>query len=499
MKKKLTKVLAVTLVLTLILASAVTAVAAEKPGIQVQYNGQNITFTDAVPKIVDGRTMVPFRQILETMGAEVSYDNATKTVMAKTDEMELNFAVGSTDIKVIKNGETTVKKTDVAPFIEKATGRTLVGARFMAEALGNTVAWDAVNKTAVIMDMKDLFANADQDFSILALMMSTDLDMEKAYETTGSFSGDIDVTVPGTTAPVSMSMSGKISGVQQKTDVDMVMTYAMDMSQMMAEMTPEEKAQMAPMMEMFNNISMKIKMEGESGDMYMNSGLFATIDPSFTADTWMKMNLYDTYDAMGIDMRPLMEMASSKMSMSELLPVMFMSMETADIDTYKEIQTAYAFMKNLMGDQAFRSQTSGSITTHTLTLDQTKILAAMAKTALEMGITTEAAEMAEMAETLKDANIKADIVIKESKDALYNYSMKASGGDETISLILDMTGDTYNSDLFMSMEMIGFMKLVMEMDAKVVETTKTPDLTLPTGAKIIDYGQYMTQMMQMGQ
>jgi hypothetical protein len=443
--------------------------------------------------------MVPFRQILETMGAEVSYDNATKTVMAKTDEMELNFAVGSTDIKVIKNGETTVKKTDVAPFIEKATGRTLVGARFMAEALGNTVAWDAVNKTAVIMDMKDLFANADQDFSILALMMSTDLDMEKAYETTGSFSGDIDVTVPGTTAPVSMSMSGKISGVQQKTDVDMVMTYAMDMSQMMAEMTPEEKAQMAPMMEMFNNISMKIKMEGESGDMYMNSGLFATIDPSFTADTWMKMNLYDTYDAMGIDMRPLMEMASSKMSMSELLPVMFMSMETADIDTYKEIQTAYAFMKNLMGDQAFRSQTSGSITTHTLTLDQTKILAAMAKTALEMGITTEAAEMAEMAETLKDANIKADIVIKESKDALYNYSMKASGGDETVSLILDMTGDTYNSDLFMSMEMIGFMKLVMEMDAKVVETTKTPDLTLPTGAKIIDYGQYMTQMMQMGQ
>ena len=323
------------LVLTLILASAVTAVAAEKPGIQVQYNGKNITFTDAVPKIVDGRTMVPFRQILETMGAEVSYDKATKTVTAKTDEMELKFAVGSKDINVIQNGKTTVKKTDVAPFIDKGTGRTLVGARFMAEALGNTVGWDAANKTAVIMDLKDIFANADQDFSILALMMSTNLDMEKAYETTGSFTGDIHISVPGAATPVSMGMSGKISGVQQKTDVDMVMTYAMDMSDMLSAMTPEEKAQMAPMLEMFNNISMKIKMDGESGDMYMNSALFATMDPSFTADTWMKMNLYDTYDALGIDMRPLMEMASSKVSMSELLPVMFMSMGTADIDPYK--------------------------------------------------------------------------------------------------------------------------------------------------------------------
>ena len=499
MKKTLAKILALTLVLTLMLASAVTAVAAEQPGIQVQYNGKNIAFTDAVPKIVDGRTMVPFRQILETMGAEVSYDNATKMVTAKTDEMELKFAVGSKDINVIQNGTTTVKKTDVAPFIDKGTGRTLVGARFMAEALGNTVGWDAANKTAVIMDFNELFANADQDFSILALMMSTNLDMEKAYETTGSFTGDINMTIPGSTTPVSMGMSGKISGVQQKADVDMVMTYAMDMSDMMAAMTPEEKAQMAPMLEMFNNINMKIKMDGESGDMYMNSALFATMDPSFTADTWMKMNLYDTYDALGIDMRPLMDMASSKVSMSELLPVMFMSMETADMDTYKEIQTAYAFMKNLMGDQAFRSQTSGSITTHTLTLDQTKILAAMAKTALELGITTDAAEMAEMAETLKDANIKADIVIKESKDALYNYSMKASGGDETVSLTMDISGDTYNSDISMNMEMTGLMKLVMEMDSKVTETSKKPDLTVPAGAKVIDYGQYMTQMMQMGQ
>ena len=59
--------------------------------------------------------MVPFRQILETMGAEVSYDKATKTVSAVTDDLEIKFAVGSKDIHVTKDGVTTIKQTDVAP------------------------------------------------------------------------------------------------------------------------------------------------------------------------------------------------------------------------------------------------------------------------------------------------------------------------------------------------------------------------------------------------
>ena len=139
MKKRFMKLMVVTLVLMLALSSAVVSFGAEPAGIKVQYNGQNVTFEDAVPQIIDGRTMVPFRQILETMGAKVTYDQKTKTVFAVTDELEFQFVIGSKDIQIKKDGVTTVKKSDVAPFIDKATNRTYVAARFMAESMGNSV------------------------------------------------------------------------------------------------------------------------------------------------------------------------------------------------------------------------------------------------------------------------------------------------------------------------------------------------------------------------
>ena len=496
MKKKLVRLLAMTLVTALVLANAAVAFAAETPKIQVQYNGQNITFIDAVPQIVDGRTMVPFRQVLETMGAQVSYDQPTKTVMVKTEDLQFHFTIGSKDIHITKDGVTTVKKTDVAPFIEKGTNRTLVGVRFMAEAMGNSVGWDPMAKTAIIMDLQELFADADKDFSILSLMMSTDLDMTKAYETTGGFQGDI--TIPDPMDPsnlVKMSMAGDISGVQQKMDADMIMNFAINMEEMLAQMTPEEKAQMAPMLEMYKNINMKIKMDGESGDMFMNSPIFAMMDPGFTQDTWFKMNLYETYDALGMDIRPLMDMGQGKVSMSELLPMIFMSVEVWDVNTYSGIQQGYAFMKNLMGDEAFRSSTSGTITTHTLTIDQTKVFAAMAKTALDAGIQTDSADMAEMAEALRDMNLKADINVKEKADALYSYTLSASGGSEEMTLDFDLSGDSYTSVGSMMMEQKGMMNMLMEFDSKLTVTTKTPDLTLPQGARLVDYNQYMEQLM----
>lgn len=496
MKKKLVKFLVLTLILTLVLANATLVFAAETPGIRVQYNGQNIVFTDAVPKIVEGRTMVPFRQVLETMGAQVSYDQPTKTVMVKTEDLQFQFTIGSKDITITKDGVTTVKKTDVAPFIDKGTNRTLVGARFVAEAMGNSVGWDPAAKTAIIMDLKEIFADADEEFSILGLMMSTNLDLTKSYDTTGGFQGEISIPDPMSYGSMlDMGMSGRITGVQQLMDADMVMNFAVNMEQMLAQMTPEEKAQMAPLVEMYKNITMKIKMDGESGDMFMNSPIFALMDPGFTPDTWFKMNMYETYDTMGMDIRPLMDMGQGKISMSELLPMIFMSMETWEVDSYSGIQHGYAFLKNLMGDEAFRSGTSGTVTTHTLHIDQTKILAAMAETALDAGIQADTADMAEVAESLRDLNLKADITVKEKGDVLYNYTMSASGGNELMALDFDLSGDSYTAVGNMMMEQKGIMKLMMEFDSKLTETSKTPDLTLPAGAKLVDYNQYMEQMM----
>ena len=63
--------------------------------------------------------------------------------------------------------------------------------------MGNFVGWDHENKTAIIIDLQQLFAKADEDFSILSKLMSTNLDLDKAYETTGDFKADVTFNVPG--------------------------------------------------------------------------------------------------------------------------------------------------------------------------------------------------------------------------------------------------------------------------------------------------------------
>lgn len=47
--------------------------------INVTLNGLNITFGDAKPEIINGRTMVPVRGLFEKMGYSIKWDSATRT------------------------------------------------------------------------------------------------------------------------------------------------------------------------------------------------------------------------------------------------------------------------------------------------------------------------------------------------------------------------------------------------------------------------------------
>jgi hypothetical protein len=499
-KKKFSKLTVIALVLVLVLSSAVVSFGAGPSGIQVQYNGEIINFEDAVPKLIDGRTMVPYRQIVETMGAEVGYDNNTSTVSAVTDELEIKFVIGSKDIHITKDGVTTIKQTDVAPFVDMATYRTYVPVRFLAETMGNYVGWDHGNQTAIVMDLDQLFAKADEDFSILGMLLTTNLDLEKAYETSGSFQADIAMNVPGMpegSDSMNFSMKGDLSGVQQKTDVDMVMDFSIDMDAAMDGLSPEEEAQMDAMLGMLQGINMKIKMDGERGDMYMNSPMFAMMDPTMNADSWFKMNLFETYDAMGMDLRPIMEMDHSALKISEMLPLIFADMGNWDVNSYKNINVGYEFLKNLLGDEAFKTTTVGNMETHRLELNETQIAAAAAKTALLEGIPADMADLESMTSILKEMSLSCNMVIREQGGALYDYSMKGSGSSDGFAISLDVEADNLESLITMELVVKDIMKMSIEADSKMAETSKAPDLTLPEGAKVVDYSEYMLQMMEM--
>lgn len=490
MNKIVKKVFSITLIITLILtySGSITAFAADSKEIKVQYNGENIKFTDAAVKVVDGRTVVPFRQILETMGAAVTFDTKSKMITAKTKDKEISCTVGSKNITINENGKKVTKQMDTAPFVDKKSNCTYVSVRFIAESMGYSVGWDEAEKTAIIINPADIYANVDKDFSIVSKLLKTDLDLEKTYETNGKFSCDV-VTknAPNTTdSAMNFSVNGEMNGVQQKLNADLTMKFTVNMDKMLTTLSAEQKAAFQPMLEMLKNADMNVKMNGETGNTYMQSNLFSVLNPTADKNTWYKMNVFDQYDAMGIDLKSIMSHQSTRMNLSDLMKVMS-SVEYSDVSAYKDMKTSYTFLKYLIGDDAFTTKTSGDINTYTLDINQTAIMAALAKTAVAEGVTNDAIDLKELETFLKESKLSANLTIQDKGGSLYGYSIKGSGSIEKKgSFAMNITGDQKNAVIDMTLDMEELMKMAIKAESHISETTKKLNVEIPAGAKVVE-------------
>ncbi len=139
MKKVLSLMLSVVLVMTGILSVGVSA----ENTISITIDGVAQNY-DVMPVIENGRTLVPMRGIFEALGAEVEWDDTTKTVTGKKDSISVSLQIGNTEAKV--NGE--AKTLDVPASI--ISSRTMVPVRFISESLGCKVDWDDATKTVII-------------------------------------------------------------------------------------------------------------------------------------------------------------------------------------------------------------------------------------------------------------------------------------------------------------------------------------------------------------
>ncbi len=109
-------------------------------------NGQNMS-SDAAPQIVNDRTMIPVRVVSEAMGANVSWDGATKTVGITLGSDNIQIIIGSNVAYV--NGE--AKELDSPAFIDASNGRTYIPLRFVAENFGAEVIWNSQDRTVTII------------------------------------------------------------------------------------------------------------------------------------------------------------------------------------------------------------------------------------------------------------------------------------------------------------------------------------------------------------
>ena len=146
---------------------SITASAAPTP-INVTFRDAAVEFPDAQPFIDEnGRTMVPLRPIAEAMGLDVSWIESTRSAVFSytryTDTGHEYYACVFTIGSYYLNSACTyfdenyvdvggrpllIGKIDTAPVIRE--GRTYAPARYLAEAYGFTVNWDAATKTVQI-------------------------------------------------------------------------------------------------------------------------------------------------------------------------------------------------------------------------------------------------------------------------------------------------------------------------------------------------------------
>jgi len=113
------------------------------PIVNIVIDGNAINL-DVPPRIVNGYTMAPLRSILEEMGASVDYNSATMTITARKGGNVVVMPIGSTSPSV--NG----KVVKIPYPIEIANGRAIAPLRFIVEAFGGTVDWNARTWTATV-------------------------------------------------------------------------------------------------------------------------------------------------------------------------------------------------------------------------------------------------------------------------------------------------------------------------------------------------------------
>ena len=113
--------------------------------IKVFIDGNQLSFSDCSPFVLNGRTLVPLRAIFEALGAEISWNDATQTVTSVKGDTTISFTIGS-DI-FTKNGVRTT--LDVPP--QLYSSRTVVPVRAVAESFGCNVDWDSSTNSVIII------------------------------------------------------------------------------------------------------------------------------------------------------------------------------------------------------------------------------------------------------------------------------------------------------------------------------------------------------------
>jgi len=113
--------------------------------VKVKYNDTYLSFATS-PVIEDNRVLVPMRFLFEQMGADVDWNNSTRTATVEKDNDIISFSIDD-DVAVVNGSQ---KIMDVPAQLINNT--TMIPLRFLSEELGFNVEWDGERNMVIITE-----------------------------------------------------------------------------------------------------------------------------------------------------------------------------------------------------------------------------------------------------------------------------------------------------------------------------------------------------------
>ncbi len=132
----------------------IDATQAEDATPRIIVDGNLVTFPDQQPVIIDGRTFVPVRGVLETMNKKVEWDEERQAVIISDELITLELVIGSpTMLNAVTDpvsGEVFKFESELDAPPRIINDRTCLPIRAVAEGFGVKVDWNDENHTVII-------------------------------------------------------------------------------------------------------------------------------------------------------------------------------------------------------------------------------------------------------------------------------------------------------------------------------------------------------------
>ena len=242
----------------------------QTPGVQM----------DVAPYIdaSSGRTLVPVRYLADALGATTAWDGTTQTVTVTGGGMVVSMVIGSTTLTVGGQAQTM----DVAPVINN--GRTYMPARWVANALGYQVDWNAAYQIVIIWpngttepDYSNVISQAQQasqqSVPGYTIPAGTQVTINSSATDPGKVGQDVDIEVVlhmiGVTEPISQQVSDLQNILSQHLDQDAVQQIMVVVNQKIAA------GANSPIVDKWFKLDGKSEsVLSDSGDIYVAVGSF---------------------------------------------------------------------------------------------------------------------------------------------------------------------------------------------------------------------------------